>query len=154
MKYLGVMLDQNLSPDPQIRKIISSGYMHLHRIWSIRDCLTEKTAAALVVTLVLSHLDYCNSLLTAATIGQLQRLQHLQNSAARVIKRLPRWTRMTPVLNDLHWLPVRQRVEFKTLSIVFKCETDTAPTYLRELLKPHNPTKNLRSSKKRLLNVP
>ena len=70
VRYLGVMLDQSLSLDPQIGKIISSGYMHLHRIWSIRDCPTERTAAALVVTLVLSHLDYCNSLLTVTTNSQ------------------------------------------------------------------------------------
>ena len=128
--------------------------MHLRRIWSIRDCLTEKTAATLVVTLMMSLLDYCNSLLVTAADKHIQRLQRLQNAGARIVMRPPRWAHMAPVLRDLHWLPVRDRCMHKTLSFVFKCRTEQAPTYLSELITTYNPLKNLRSAEQRLLCVP
>ena len=108
----------------------------------------------MVVTLMMSLLDYCNSLLVTAADKQIQRLQRLQNAGARIVMRPPRWAHMAPVLRDLHWLPVRDRCIHKTLSFVFKCRTEQAPTYLSDLLVTYNPSINLRSAERRLLCVP
>ena len=66
--------------------------------------------------LVSSKLDYCNSLYW----GLSKRLQCLQNVLARVVTGSRKWTHVTPVLKSLHWLPVKERIVFKTATIIYK----------------------------------
>ena len=61
---------------------------------------------------------------------------------------------ITPVLADLHWLPVEQRIEFKIAMLVFKCVNDLAPVYLSELVTDYEPPRTLRSSNSMTLVVP
>ena len=61
------------------------------------------------------RLDYCNSLLAGVADVYLRRLQSVQNAAARLVSGAHRHDHITPVLVDLHWLPVRQRIIYKTL---------------------------------------
>ncbi|CAH3036675.1 unnamed protein product, partial [Pocillopora meandrina] len=61
---------------------------------------------------------------------------------------------LTPVLKQLHWLPVSQRIDYKILLLTLKALNGQAPSYITELLKPYVPTRNLRSSSKNLLKVP
>ena len=49
-----------------------------------------------------------------------RKLQLIQNSAARLVTGSGRWDHITPVLRDLHWLPVRFRAQFKVLVLTFK----------------------------------
>jgi len=98
------------------------------------------------------HLDYCNSLLCGIFDTLPRRLHSVQNAAARVITRTPRRDHITPILNHLHWLPVRQRVAFKLAVLVYKALNNRAPEYLsqdcrlvgdtgrRELRSSHNYT--------------
>jgi len=65
-------------------------------------------------------LDYCNSVLYGVTDNLLLRLQSVQNAAARLITRTDRREHISPVLQKLHWLPVRQRVDFKLATLMFK----------------------------------
>ena len=152
--YLGVKIDEHLSMLPQLNKMISSSYWQLRRISNIRQCLTERCATTLAVTLVMSNLDYCNSLLLGETQGELRRLQQVQNSAARVVKRSPYHSHTSPILRDLHWLPINQRIMFKTLCQVYKCVSGSAPSYLIELLRTYKPERDLRSSTQLFLHVP
>ena len=62
------------------------------------------------------------------------RLQCIQNSAARIVSRRNRHEHITPVLENLHWLPVQQRIMFKVVLFVFKCLNGLAPPYLAELI--------------------
>ena len=78
--------------------------------------------------------------------NQLQKLQRIQNSAARIITRTKTRHHITPVLMDLHWLPIVQRIKFKIALLVFKCIHDTAPNYLCELLNHATTSRTLRSS--------
>ena len=75
----------------------------------------------------------------------------LQNSAARLVTRKRKFEHVTPILRGLHWLPIRARIQFKVLTLVFKCLHENAPAYLSELIKQYQPSRNLRSQSKNLL---
>ena len=93
-----------------------------------------------------SVLFTANSLLVGLPKCALRRLRAAQNSAARLVSRVSGRTRITPVLKHLHWFPVHLRAEYKLLSIVFRVlNTNTAPIYLRHLLKENN-RRTLRSN--------
>ena len=100
--------------------------------------------------LVISWLDYCNGLLCAATDQQLHKLQLVQNRAARLVvrPRVPRGqiVHITPILKQLHWLPVKQRIRYKFCLIVHNSLHGTGPQYLRELLKLYLRDERLRQA--------
>jgi len=79
----------------------------------IRSSLTLEAAKTLVHAFISNRLDYCNSLLYGVSDSLLAKLQTVQNAAARVITGTRKFDHITPVLSDLHWLPVRQRISFK-----------------------------------------
>ena len=85
---------------------------------------------------------------------QLNRLQMVQNSAARLLTSTKKHEHITPVLAALHWLPIRSRINFKTLLIVYKSLHNLAPPYLSEILHQHAPSRALRSADLLLLEVP
>ena len=84
----------------------------------------------------------------------LCRLQKVQNNAARVVSGSKKYDHITPVLKDLHWLPIRKRIEFKILLLTFKCMQGCAPLYLRELLVKQASSRTLISNTKNLLQIP
>ena len=84
----------------------------------------------------------------------MKRLQHVQNSAARVIYLSRKFDHVTRLLIDLHWFPIEQRISFKILLITFKILHDKTPEYLNDLIIRYNPPRALRSSSKSLLHKP
>jgi len=82
------------------------------------------------------RLDYCNSLLYGVGDSLLAKLQTVQNAAARVITGTRKFHHITPVLRDLHWLPVWQRISFKLAMMVYKCLNGLAPSYLADVCTP------------------
>ena len=84
----------------------------------------------------------------------IQRLQAVQNCAARLVSCKPRYARATPILRELHWLPVESRIIFKILLLVYKSLNNLAPAYINSLLKNYKPSRNLRSVDQGLLTVP
>ena len=108
----------------------------------------------LVHAFVTSKVDYCNSLLYGVTKYLLQRLQRVLNCAARIVFKSNKYDHITPLLRELHWLPIQQRIEFKILLITFKALNKQAPTYLTDLLISYTPSRSLRSSSKNLLKTP
>ena len=82
---------------------------------------------------------------------QLSKLQCLQNSAAQLVTKAKSRDHITPVLRQLHWLPINQRIVFKVLLITFNIIHGYAPSHLSSLLEPYQPKRALRSATKRLL---
>ena len=152
VKNLGAWFDANLNMLQHINKICSSSFYHLHNIRRIRKYLSCQTTKLLVHAFITSKLDYCNSLLYGLPKSHIAKLQRVQNSAARLVMNVPRFCHITPVLTDLHWLPVVYRIQFKILIIAFKCLYGLAPMYLSELVNRSTRTRyNLRSANSLLL---
>ena len=86
---------------------------------------------------------------------QIDRIQRVQNAAARFIFEQTKFCRITPVLSQLHWLPIKYRIEFKILLMTFKAIHGMAPDYLCKLIRRRKSTGySLRSSKNVMLEVP
>ena len=101
--------------------------------------------------LVTSRMDYCNSLLYGLPKTLIGRLQRVQNKAARIVSRVSHHDHITPVLCDLHWLPISQRIDYKVLLYTHKSLYDKAPPYLQELVERHRPSRTLRSAERTTL---
>ena len=104
-----------------------------------------------VNALIGSRLDYCNSLLYNISDAKIERLQKVRNQGARILTRSPRRNHITPVLKQLHWLKVRERIRYKVLILAHKSFYETAPQYLSALVTRKDHLKNTRSSTDRYL---
>ena len=124
---------------------------YLRNIGRIRKYLTAESSKSAVISLVTSRFYYCNGLLCGIPEELIRKLQRVQNNAARVITLTKKHDHITPVLKELHWLPVRKTIVLKLLLLAYKCLHGTAPSYLRELLKEYVPPRTLRSTSKNLL---
>ena len=149
-----MMFDNALKMDAHVTSICKSANFHLRNIGSIRSCSTDSAAAQLVHSLITSRLDYCNSLLVGLPENQIQKLQRVQNNAARMVKRIRKFEHISPVLSELHWLPISKRIDFKLLLLVFKCLNNKGPKYLADLLIPYSHARETRSTQAHLLKVP
>ncbi len=145
VKDLGSKLDKHLTLVPHVSNIVKSVQFHLRNISHIRKYLTKNAAQSLIHALVTSRLDCNNALLVNMPACQLNRLKLLQNTAARIITGTPRRSHITPILIQLHWLPIPKRIEFKILLLTFKCLIGKGPCYLSELLVKYQPRRTLRS---------
>lgn len=101
-----------------------------------------------------SRIDYCNALFVCFNKKAVNRLQTVQNVAARLLTGSKKRAHITPILYSLHWLPVNFRIHFKILVLTFRALHDHAPLYITELLRPYSPSRALRSSDQKLLMVP
>ena len=133
-RNLGVIFDECCSMVEHVNKICKTSYYHLRNISKIRKYLTEETTEIFVHAFVSSKLDYCNSLLYGLPKHMISSLQSVQNTAARVVTVTKKFDHITPVLIQLHWLPVHFRILFKVLLLVYKALNGMAPLYITELL--------------------
>ena len=113
-----------------VSKVIKSADYHIRNIGKIRKFLNTDTTKSAIVSLVTSRLDYCSGLLCGITDELLCRLQKVQNNAARVVSGSKKYDHITPVLKDLHWLPIRKRIEFKILLLTFEMHGRMCPYIL------------------------
>ena len=107
--------------------------------------LTADAASQLIHALISTRLDFCNSILCNLPKCKIDRLQKIQNQAARVLTRSPRRNHITPVLRDLHWLRINDRIIFKILILTYKAVTGVAPAYLCEIIELTNKSTTVRT---------
>ncbi|XP_058477750.1 uncharacterized protein LOC131448934, partial [Solea solea] len=153
-KNLGVTLDDHLSLTANIAATARSCRYMLHNIRRIRPLLTQKAPQVLVQALVISRLDYCNSLLAGLPACAIRPLQLIQNAAARLVFNLPKFSHTTPLLHSLHWLPVAARIRFKTLVLAFNATNGSGPAYIQDMIKTYTPARPLRSASANRLTAP
>ena len=115
-----------------IARTASACYYHLRRLRQIRRRVGEDVAVRLVLALITSRLDYCNSTLAGLPKSTLDPLQRVQNAAARLIFQLGPRDHVTPSLIQLHWLPVRSRVQYKLCLLMYYIHSGRAPAYLMD----------------------
>ena len=127
---LGVHIDSQLTMQDHVAAMCRSCFSELRQLRTIRGSLTKDAAQTLAQVFVGGRLDYCNSLLYDVSGKLLQRLQSVQNAAARFITGTQKYDHTTPVLRSLHWLPVRQRIIFKIATPMYRCLNGLAPSYL------------------------
>ena len=143
VRNLGFCLDETLSMDAHIK--------YLCCICSVSYAVTD-AANKVAVSLILSRLDYCNSFLAG---NKLNKLQRIQNHAARLVPRKSRHTSATALFRTLRWLPVKARIQYKIVCLCFQCiYQNSMPPYISDLLHPYCPTRSLRSLGTSLLPVP
>ena len=120
--------------------------MQIRILSKIRNYLSEEAAKSLTHAVVTSRLDNMKSLLHNLPNHQTEKLQLIQNHAARVVKKCKKSDHITQTLIDLHWLPVKFRSQYKLLILVYKCLHGDGPAYLSSLLEEYYPLRNLRST--------
>ena len=128
VRNLGVILGSKLLMGDHLSRLCRSCFFQLRRLRAIRHSLMQK------LILICNRIDYCNSVLYGASRFQLDQLQSILYAAARIILRIPKYSHISASIRDeLHWLPVRFRPEFKICLFIRNCLVSTAPTYLQEL---------------------
>ena len=137
VRDLGVTLDSSLTFSTHVTNLTRSSYFHLRRLRAIRRSVSLTTMTSIVHAFVCSRIDYCNSVLTGLPKVRLSPIQSVLNAAARLIARLPKYSHISMfMVNQLHWLPLSARIQFKVLALFLKSKLGLAPKYLTDLIRP------------------
>ena len=153
-RNLGIIFDSCLSFSEQITSVCKSCHYHIRDIRRIRHLLSLPTAITLANSLVSSKLDYCNSLYYGITGANIAKLQKIQNSLARAITFTSKRQHIKPILKELHWLPIKERIDFKISFLTYKSLTNRQPAYLFETLSHPSHSIGTRSSQSSALTIP
>jgi len=153
-------IDSGLTMQSHVRQTVSRCFAVLRQLRSLRTVRRQVPTSvfqSLIVALVLSRMDYCNSVLFGLPANFIQRLQSVQNAAARLIFRIRRSEHITPALISLHWLRVPERISFKLAVMTYRSIHGTSPLYLQSCftrVSDRTSRRRLRSSTSHRLDVP
>src|SRR3977135_128017 len=154
IRNLGIIFDSNMTMEDHVNNICKTSYFYIRLLGKLRKFLDKEIGAMITHAFVTPRLDYCNSLLYGISSSLAAKLQHILNTAARIVTRIKIGNHIPPVLKSLHWLPVVQRCAFKTAPLTFKVIHGLAPSYLCELIRYRSTSHDLRSINDVLLDVP
>jgi len=137
VRDFGVYIDADLTMSSHITATVRSCFAALRQIRSVRRSLTREALLTLLRlrALVITKVDYYSSTLAGVSSALLQRLQSVLNAAARLVFSARRSEHITPLLRELHWLKVPERVQFRLCDLTHRCLRGTAPPYLAETLQ-------------------
>ena len=137
IKYLGVLLHWKLNLKQHITSKCQTAMLNIQHIKNIRHLLTQEAKEILVLGTVISHLDYCNSILVGLPDVDTSKMQHIQNIVAKMVvlnDMTMKDSNSRSILAKLHWLPIHRRIQYKILTLIHKCLSCTVPEYLVKLL--------------------
>jgi len=154
VKSLGVILDSHMRFGSHVRAVVRACNYHTCALRHVRKQLTSEAAQTIACSIIGSRIDYCNSLLFAAPVGVIDKLQRAQNNVARVICQQRKRVNAKPLLKSLHWLPIQERIRYNVALITYKALSTSVPSYLNELLQCQETTRSLRSTDAPRLFVP
>ena len=133
-RNLGFYITDDMSVELHIKNVCRSAYSELRRISTIRHLLSVDSTKTLVSAFVLSRLDYCNSLLSGCPKHLLEKLQKVQNPAARLVLKAHKRDHSSTLLRTLHWLPIQASMEYNLSALCHSFSSNTTPVYLSDLL--------------------
>ena len=124
-----------MTMEKHVNNISNKICSRLRRLRQVRQHLSKEATESLVISFVSSTFDYCNALRYGCAKHPLDKLQKVQNCAARVVTGGRKYDHVKPLLKALHWLPVAQRIDFQIALLMYKCINGFAPKYLVNLLE-------------------
>ena len=142
IRYLGVWLNATLNFKLHVTKKCKAAMANFIRIRGICHLLTDEAASSLVLSLCVSHLDYCNTALYGLPDITMGWMQRVQNMCACLVLRRMKWDSAMAFLAKLHWLPIRQCITFKICILTYKLLHRQGPKYLQVLLQYKHNTSN------------
>ena len=151
---LGIIFDREISFNYQINQLCRTPFFLSRNLFKILKYLTDEATSKVVHAFVTTKLEYCNHLYFGLPKYQVNKMQRVQNTAARLVTRSSKHDHVTPLLQQLHWLPVSYRIVFKILLLVYKARHGLCPGYVSELLQERKSSPALRSSSPGLLATP
>ena len=151
---LGILFDPSLTFPTHITATCKSANYESYCLRRIKCYLSKDTLKTAVYALILSKLDYCNSLLVGLPNAEIMKFQHIINSATHLVSGSKKIEHMMPVLIGLHWLPVKQHVLLKLLCLTYNALHQLAPEYIIDLLKSYSPARSVQSMGQDLLCIP
>ena len=134
VRNLGELLDSKFRLTNHVNSVIKSCFANLRDLHHIQRFLSYDVSIMVANPLVSSRLDYCNSLFRSLSSKNVTRLQNIQNCLARFASGASRFFHVSPILKSLLWLPVKQRIIFKTLLLVYKFLTTGKQKYFAPYL--------------------
>ncbi len=146
LKLNGEKTEMLLVGSQEGKKVTKAAFFDLGNIAKVRPFLSQQDNEKLVHVFISSRLDYCHALFTGLPKQSIHKLQLIKSSAARLLNRTRKREQITPVLTNLHWLPVSFRIDFTVLLLVYKALYGLGPAYITNSLSFFNPSWLLRSS--------
>ena len=134
VKFLGGILDSHLTFIQHITLKCQIAMMNFIKIRNIHKYLNKSACKTLLLALHISHLDYSNAILINLPDNTINKLQRIKNMCAKLILNKQKFDSVREAMKELHWLPIKQRIKFKILTIFYKCTEGEAPNYLTNLL--------------------
>jgi len=135
VRDLGLYIDCDVSLQTHVTTTVRSCFAALRQIRNVRQCLPQHALLSLIRALVVSKVDYCCSVLAGVSRQLLYRLQSILNAAARLVFSVMRSERITPLLRELHWLRVPERITIRLCVPTHRCLNGSAPAYLAEKIR-------------------
>ena len=134
IRDLGVYFNGELNMKAHVSRVARACFYQLRRLRPLRRQIGQAVTTRLVTAFVLSRLDYCNAILAELPASTLAPLQRVLHAAARLVFDLKPRDHVTPALQTLHWLPIKQRIQFKICLLVHLAINGRAPVYLQDLI--------------------